>query len=202
MRAARFAIFASALLFCALASTASAAVRPIDIAGFAFSPQSVTITVGDTITWTNRDTFQHSARVAGVGTTPTLSQGQSGSLIFNAAGTFPYDCGIHGPSMTGTIIVRAAATAPPTQPPTAVPTQAPTSAPTVAPTATPTPTAAATSAAPSASPTPSVAVAAPSQQAPAPAAANDGGGTAPLLIGGAVIALLAVAAFALMRDRR
>lgn len=196
MRAARFAIFASALLFLALASTASAAVRPVDIAGFAFSPQSVTITVGDTVTWANKDGAQHSARVAGVGTTPALSQGQSGSLIFNAAGTFPYDCGIHGSSMTGTVIVRAAATAPPTQPPTAAPTQASTPAPTIA------PTVAATSAAPSATPTPSVTVAAPTQQAPAPAAANDGGGTAPLLIGSAVITLLAVAAFALLRNRR
>jgi len=223
MRAARFALVASALLFFALASTASAAVRTVDISGFAFVPQSMTIIVGDTVTWTNKDTFQHSARVAAVGTTPTLSQGQIASLQFMTVGTFNYDCGVHGASMPGTVIVRAAATVPPTQPPTLAPTPvptavptvpqtfAPTVTPTVAPTVAPTPTAspsptvtasvAATSAAPSATAAPSVAVVVPTQQAPAPAVSNDGGAS-PLLIGGAVIALIGLVAFALTRIRR
>jgi plastocyanin len=217
MRIARFAAFASALLFVALASTAWAAVRPVDIANFAFSPQSVTITVGDTVTWTNKDAAAHSARVPGVGTTNVLTQGQSGSLPFMAAGNFPYDCGVHGPAMPGTVMVRAAATQPPPPPtpvptpvPTAVrtpvPTPQPTVAPTVAPTASPSPTptatVAATSAAPTTTATPSVAVAAPTEAAPAPAASNDGGGGAPLLIGAALVATLAVVAFVLTRLRR
>lgn len=215
MRAARFAIVASALLFFAVAEAASAAVRPVDIAGFKFEPQSVTITVGDTVTWTNKDTFQHSARVAGVGTTLTLSQGQSGSLQFMTAGTFPYDCGIHGSSMTGTVIVRAAATAPPTQAPTPVPTARPTVAPTPVPTPVPTvattvpptpipspsPTASAvaTSAA-SATAAPTVAVAVPTQQAPAPAGENIDL-TALALIAVAVMLLIPVAAAGLRRLR-
>lgn len=187
MKLARFATVASALLFVAMATTASAAVRSVDIAGFAFVPQSVTITVGDTVTWTNRDAAAHSARVNGVGTTAVLTQGQSGSLSFMNAGTFPYDCGIHGSSMTGTVIVRAAATAPPTQAPTPVPTVIPTVAPTPLPT--PVPTVATTAPAtpiPSPSQTasavatvaasgtaaPTVAVAASTQQAPAPAGGN------------------------------
>jgi plastocyanin len=215
MRIARFAAAASALLFLVLASTAIAAVRPVDITGFAFSPQSVMINVGDSVTWTNRESFQHSARVPGVGTTPVLSQGQSASLIFNAAGTFNYDCGIHMAAMTGTVIVRAAATPQPTPPPTpvptvrtAAPTPVPTPQPTAAPTAattespTPTPTVAATTAAGTASATPTVAAAAPSAPAPAPAASNDGGGGTPILIGAAVVAALAVVAFALTRLRR
>jgi len=212
MKAARFATIAGALLFVAMASTASAAVRPVDISGFAFVPQSVTIAVGDTITWTNRDAAAHSARVNGVGTTAVLTQGQSGSLPFMNAGTFPYDCGVHGASMMGTVIVRAAATPPPTPVPTARPTVAPTVVtplPTVAQTAAPTPTAspspiptaAPTTAAPSLTPLPSLAVAAPTEQAPAPAA-GDGAGTIALLVGGAVLALLGVGAFALTRIKR
>jgi plastocyanin len=211
MRAARFAAFAGALLFFALASTASAAVRPVDIANFAFQPQSLTITVGDTVTWTNKDTFQHSARVAGVGTTATLSQGQSASLTFTAVGTFPYDCGIHGAAMMGTVIVRAAATPVPTPIPTPVPTARPTVAPTVAPTVEPTPTAspaptatpspAPTTAAPSATASATVAVVVPTQQAPAPAASNDGGAS-PLLIAGTAVVMVGLVAFALTRIRR
>lgn len=215
MRTARFAIVVSALLFLAIAEAASAAVRPVDIAGFKFEPQSVTITVGDTVTWTNKDTFQHSARVAGVGTTPTLSQGQSGSLQFMTAGTFSYDCGIHGSSMTGTVIARAAATAPPTQAPTQVPTARPTVAPTpvstpvptvattVPPTPTPSPSptaSAAATAAASATAAPTVAVAVPTQQAPAPAGEYIDL-TALALIAVAVMLLIPVAAAGLRRFR-
>jgi plastocyanin len=219
VRAARLAFFASALLFLAFSGVASAAVRPVDIAGFAFTPQSVTITTGDTVTWTNKDAAAHSARVPGVGTTPVLSQGRSASLQFMAAGTFSYDCGVHGASMTGTVIVRAAAPPPPppTQQPTPVPTQrptvpptiAPTSQPTVAPTTAateaPTPTAAPTTAAPTAAATsaaPTVAVAAPTEQAAGPGAQ---GGPDPLpvlaAIGGALV-LFAIGATLFTRSRR
>jgi hypothetical protein len=46
MKMARFAVAAGALLFVAMATSASAAVRPVDIVGFKFEPQSVTITAG------------------------------------------------------------------------------------------------------------------------------------------------------------
>jgi plastocyanin len=221
MRLARFAAFASALLFVALATTAAAAVRPVDIAGFAFSPPSVAVTVGDTVTWTNRDAAAHSARVPGVGTTNVLTQGQSGSLPFMTAGRFPYDCGVHGSSMSGTVVVQAAATPPPPPPtpaptplPTAVRTPAPTPQPTVAPTAvptaaptespspSPTPTVTAASAAPTAAASPSLAAAAPTAAAPAPAASDARAGGAPILIGAAVVAGTLLVAFALTRLRR
>jgi plastocyanin len=203
MKAARFAVAAGALLFVAMATSASAAVRPVDIVGFKFEPQSVTITAGDTVTWTNRDAAAHSARVNGVGTTTVLTQGQSGSLPFMSAGTFPYDCGIHGASMMGTVIVRAAATPPPTPVPTPRPTVAPTVPPTVAPTPTaspPTPSAAPTTAAPAVTPLPSVAVAVPTEHAPAPVA-RDTGDTALLLAVVAILALLAAGALTLARKR-
>ncbi len=213
MKLARFATVAGALLFVAMATTASAAVRSVDISGFAFVPQSVTIAVGDTVTWTNRDAAAHSARVNGVGTTAVLTQGQSGSLSFMNAETFPYDCGIHGSSMTGTVIVRAAATAPPTPVPTPLPTVAPTVAPTPVPTPVPT---VATTVPPTPIPSPSltasavatiaasgtaaptVAVAAPTQQAPAPA-----GGTTDLTVLAliAVALLITLAAVGLRRSR-
>ena len=208
-RAARLAALASGLLFIALASTAAAATANVEIAGFAFDPPTLTINAGDTVTWTNRDSAQHSVVFASGGPrTRVLSNGQSDSLTFAVAGTFNYVCGIHGASMSGTVIVRAAATAPPTVAPTPVPTARPTVAPTVAPTVEPTPSpspsvtasAAPTTAAPT--PTPSVAAAAPTEQAVPPAASDQGGGPSPLLVGGALVAVIALVSFALARLRR
>ena len=204
-RAARLAALAGLLLFIALASTAAAATSPISIQNFAFMPPSVTISVGDTVTWTNKDAAAHSAVVGGVGQTPVLAQNQSGSVRFNAAGTFPYICGIHGASMMGTVIVRAAATPVPTPVPTIRPTLAPTAAPTSQPTPSPSPSPTVTeSAAPTtAAPSPTAAstvAAAPTQPAPAAAAPNESG-PSPLLIG-AAIAAIAVIGFAVTRVRR
>ena len=204
VRAARLGILAALVLFSALASTAAGANASVEIAGFAFSPSSVTVIAGETVTWTNRDSAQHSAAFANGGPrTRALSKDQSASLQFTTAGTFSYVCGIHGASMSGTVIVIAAATTPvPTPRPTVAPTAPPTVEPT--PTASPAPTAsvAPTSAAPSATAAPTVAVVVPPQQAPAPGSSNDGSGPNALLIGGAVIALIAVAAAALTRIRR
>ena len=88
----------------ALPLVAFAATSAVNIQNFAFAPNSVTIAVGDSVTWTNRDAASHSAKFSDR-STAVLSQGQSGTLQFTVAGTFPYICGIHGASMQGTIIV-------------------------------------------------------------------------------------------------
>jgi plastocyanin len=207
LRAARLAAFAGLLLFVALASTAAAANASVEIALFAFDPPTVTINAGETVTWTNHDQAAHSAVFANGGPrTQVLANGQSASLRFTAGGTFDYVCGIHGAAMIGTVIVQAAATPVPTSrtvTPTVAPTAAPTVEPTPSPSPTPAPTAspASTTAAPSATAVLTVAVAVPSQQAPASAAANDGG-PSPLVIGGAVIAVIALAGAVLTRIRR
>jgi LPXTG-motif cell wall-anchored protein len=87
-----------------LARTASD--PPVAIANFAFSPASVTIKVGDTITWTNNDAIPHTATASdGSFDTGTLKKGQSGSHTFATAGTFAYICSIH-PNMHGTVVVQ------------------------------------------------------------------------------------------------
>ena len=198
----------------ALPLVAFAATSAVNIQNFAFAPNSVTIAVGDSVTWTNRDAASHSAKFSDR-STAVLSQGQSGTLQFTVAGTFPYVCGIHGASMQGTIIVRAAATVPPTAPPTAPPTPVRTAPPTIAPTEPPTaaPTEAATPQATTAAPSATASAAAtPSETAspspsgvaaqltPAPGAA--GAGNAPLLIGAAALAVVALGAIAFFLARR
>lgn len=67
------------------------------------------ITAGDTVTWTNRDSAQHSVPfLIGLGQTQNFGPGQSSSLRFIAPGTYLYVCGLHGQSMTGTIVVNPA----------------------------------------------------------------------------------------------
>ncbi len=208
--AARFGAIAGALMFVALATTAAAATASVEISGFAFQPPTLTINRGDTVTWTNKDAFPHSARVPGVGTTPTLSQGQSASLTFAAAGTFNYDCGIHGPAMPGTIIVRGPATPQPTAVPTPPPTPAPTPVPTVAPTAAPAPSESVSPAAAPTNPTPTaaagptqtVAAAAPTEQVSGPAAQTGVDALPALAVTAGALVLLAIAATLVTRLRR
>jgi plastocyanin len=109
MRAVRFAAFACVLLFFAVASNASATTLAVDISGFAFRPDTVFITAGDTVTWTNRDSAQHSiVFLTGLGQTENFGLGQSSSLRFIAPGTYKYICGLHGQSMSGTVVVEPA----------------------------------------------------------------------------------------------
>jgi amicyanin len=112
----------AALAFAAGTSPARAGTdNLVEISGFAYSPAELTITVGDTVTWTNLDAVEHTATATdGSWDTGLLAEGDSGSITFTAPGTFDYLCTPH-PSMTGRIVVEAAAGPSPT------PAQAPSS---------------------------------------------------------------------------
>jgi LPXTG-motif cell wall-anchored protein len=86
----------------------AASSSTVVIKNFAFSPSSVTINEGDTVTWRNDDSATHTA-TADDGTFDTggLTTGTTGQYRFEKAGTFAYHCTPH-PSMTGTVIVKAA----------------------------------------------------------------------------------------------
>lgn len=116
------AIGAAGLLAWALAGPAAAAGGNVSIAGFAFAPGSLTVAAGQTVTWVNNDGVAHTATGAAFDTGP-IAPGASASVKMAKAGTFTYHCAIH-PSMTGTIIVTAAAASPtpkPTKAPAATP---------------------------------------------------------------------------------
>ncbi|HEY6057133.1 MAG TPA: plastocyanin/azurin family copper-binding protein [Candidatus Limnocylindrales bacterium] len=141
------------------------------VEGFAFTPATVTVEVGDSVTWTmGSDPEQHTVTPDSGGFTGSgvlETNGQRYVATFSKAGRFGYHCMFH-PSMTGTVIVRAgSATTPPTERPTPRPTPGPTARPTPRPTvaATPRPTVKATQApAPTNAPTPAP------TRAPTPAA--------------------------------
>ena len=92
----------------------------VTIAGFAFSPATVTVSVGDTVTWTNNDGVAHTATANGGSfDTGNIGGGSSDSVTFDTAGTFAYHCKIHA-AMTGKVVVQAASGGggTPTTPPT------------------------------------------------------------------------------------
>lgn len=76
--------------------------------GSTFSPSSLTIKKGTTITWKNNDAAIHtSTSDTGVWDTGDMSNGASKTTTFNTAGTFNYHCIYHqAMGMTGTITVQ------------------------------------------------------------------------------------------------
>lgn len=78
----------------------------VTIQNFAFSPASLTIKKGETVTWTNKDSAPHQiASDNGKFQGPQMSNGQTYSFTFNETGTFPYHCVIH-PMMKAAITVQ------------------------------------------------------------------------------------------------
>lgn len=78
----------------------------VTIKDFAFDPASVTVKVGESVTWTNQDSATHTiAGDNGGFQSGDLANGDSFSFTFDQAGTYTYHCGIH-PNMKGTVIVQ------------------------------------------------------------------------------------------------
>lgn len=79
---------------------------------FAFSPATITIKVGTTVTWTNNTGAPHTVTSddgttfdSGINT-PISANGGTFSFTFTKAGTFTYHCQIH-PFMKATVIVQS-----------------------------------------------------------------------------------------------
>ncbi|MDE3151542.1 MAG: hypothetical protein KGL93_04785, partial [Gemmatimonadota bacterium] len=69
-----------------------------------FNPNSTTVKVGTTVTWTWSTSTTHNVTFAD-GTKSGNMSGGTYSRTFNSAGTFNYQCTIHG-GMTGAVVVQ------------------------------------------------------------------------------------------------
>jgi plastocyanin len=88
----------------------AAASGSVTISDFSYSPGTITINQGDTVTWVNNGPTPHSATSSnGAFDTGIFPKGQSRSHTFNEAGTFAYICTPH-PFMKGTVVVQASQT--------------------------------------------------------------------------------------------
>ena len=91
---------------------ASAQQKPetteVKIDNFSFGPATLTVSVGTSVTWTNRDDIPHtvvSSDDPKAFKSKVLDTDEKFSFTFSKPGTYPYFCSIH-PKMTGKVVVQ------------------------------------------------------------------------------------------------
>jgi plastocyanin len=88
------------------AANPPAAGSTVKIDNFTFSPASVTVKPGTTVTWVNGDDIPHTVRaVDGSFKSKVLDSDDRFAFTFSKAGEYAYFCSLH-PHMTGKVIVR------------------------------------------------------------------------------------------------
>jgi len=84
----------------------SEASADVKIDNFSFGPQTLTVSVGTTVVWTNRDDIPHTVvSTDGVFKSKVRDTDEKFSYTFTKAGTYPYFCSVH-PKMTGKVVVQ------------------------------------------------------------------------------------------------
>jgi plastocyanin len=88
------------------AKTPQPATAEVKVDNFSFGPATLTVPVGTTVTWTNRDDIPHTiVSTDKVFKSKVLDTDEKFSFTFAKAGTYPYFCSIH-PKMTGSVVVQ------------------------------------------------------------------------------------------------
>lgn len=78
----------------------------VEIANFMFTPMTLTVSAGTTVTWKFDDSTPHTVAAHDNSfMSPPMSKGQTYTHTFATAGTVKYHCSIH-PFMTGVIVVK------------------------------------------------------------------------------------------------
>jgi plastocyanin len=103
-RGATLALGVGVALALAILPSAQAAEAGVTINNRMFSPSDVTVSMGDTVTWTNASNEDHNVR-GGPFNSPVLHPGDRFSYTFTRTGTVRYNCDIH-PTMRGTVTVK------------------------------------------------------------------------------------------------
>jgi plastocyanin len=75
------------------------------VKSYRFDPKTIEIEAGETVTWTNEDTFTHTVEVDGQ-EDHKVGQGESVEITFDKPGTYHYVCTLHSHDMDGTVIVK------------------------------------------------------------------------------------------------
>ena len=81
------------------------AALAVHIDNFVFEPAQLTVKVGQTVTWTNRDDIPHTVVCAGKFRSKTMDTDGTFSFTFTAPGDYKYFCSLH-PHMTGAVKVE------------------------------------------------------------------------------------------------
>ncbi|HEX4797804.1 MAG TPA: cupredoxin family copper-binding protein [Burkholderiales bacterium] len=88
------------------AGMAAGAAHAARIEGMKFEPERLEVTVGDTITWTNRDVVPHTVTGAGRSLeSGTIAPGGKWTYRVRAKGEIAYVCRFH-PMMKGVLVAK------------------------------------------------------------------------------------------------
>jgi plastocyanin len=81
--------------------------KAVTIADYTFEPAEITVPVGTTVTFTNKDSTPHTAtsKRQGAFDSGSIDTGKTATITLSEAGTFAYYCQFH-PFMKGTITVE------------------------------------------------------------------------------------------------
>jgi plastocyanin len=92
--------------FSAGAEQTQAPSADVKIDNFSFGPATLTVAVGTTVTWTNRDDIPHTVVSDDkVFKSKVLDTDEKFAFTFTKPGTYPYFCSVH-PKMTGKVVVQ------------------------------------------------------------------------------------------------
>jgi plastocyanin len=103
-------VAAMAVLFAMVALPAwaqDAAASAVSIDNFTFTPQTLTVKAGTTVTWNNKDDIPHgiAADKNAFPRSKALDTDDKFAFTFTTPGTYKYFCYVH-PFMTGTVVVQ------------------------------------------------------------------------------------------------
>jgi plastocyanin len=81
----------------------------VSVDNFSFTPATLTVKVGTTVIWTNKDDIPHGIASSNNGfkRSQALDTDDSYSFTFTTPGTYQYFCYLH-PHMVGSVVVEAA----------------------------------------------------------------------------------------------
>jgi plastocyanin len=92
--------------FTASAQEKPASTAEVKIDNFSFGPAAITVSVGTTVTWINRDDIPHTVvSTEKVFKSKVMDTDEKFSYTFTKPGEYPYFCSIH-PKMTGKVVVQ------------------------------------------------------------------------------------------------
>jgi plastocyanin len=77
----------------------------VDLQFFSFHPGTLTVSVGTTVIWTDKDWIGMHNVIGNGWSSDNMAHGDTFSYTFTQAGTYSYKCS-HHPWMKGTIIVQ------------------------------------------------------------------------------------------------
>jgi plastocyanin len=104
MMAVAWLVLGNATLAGAAAAPATAVT--INIRNFSFEPDTVVVSAGTVVLWTNRDDDAHTVvSDDGVFRSSALDTGESFRFVFAKPGTYRFSCSLHR-KMIGTVVVR------------------------------------------------------------------------------------------------